>query len=65
MFSLRVVEELDVVAHVLAGFFAGFILSAPDAFALEQGKEALDDRIIPAVAAAAHAGDQIVLGPNS
>jgi hypothetical protein len=41
VFALWVVEKLDVIEHVAAGFFAGFILSAPDAFALEQVEEAL------------------------
>ena len=61
MFALRVVEELDVVEHVLAGFFSGFVFSATDAFAFEQVEEALHHRIVPAVPAAAHAWDQIVL----
>ncbi len=59
MFALRVVEELDVVEHVVAGFFAGSILSAADAFAFEQVEEALRHRIIPKVTATAHALRQI------
>jgi hypothetical protein len=39
VFALRVVEELDVVEHILAGFGAGFILSASDAFALGRLKK--------------------------
>ena len=61
MFALRVVEEFDVIEHVLAGFFAGFVFPAADSFAFEQVKEALDNCVIPAVATAAHVGDQIVL----
>ena len=61
MFALRVVEELDVVEHVLAGFFAGFIFSAADAFAFEQVEEAFRHRIVPTVPATAHALRQIVL----
>ena len=39
MFALRAVENLDVVEHVLAGFFAGFVFPAADAFAFEQVKK--------------------------
>ena len=61
MLALRVVEEFDVIEHVFAGFFAGFVFSAPDSFAFEQVEEAFRDRIIPAVPPAAHALRQIVL----
>jgi hypothetical protein len=42
VFALRVVKELDVVEHVLAGFFAGFVFLAADALALKQVEETLD-----------------------
>jgi hypothetical protein len=61
VFALRVVEELDVVEHVAAGFFACFVFLAPDALAFEQVEEALHDCIVPAIPATARAGDQIVL----
>ena len=61
VFALRVVEKLDIVEHVMAGFFAGFILSPADAFAFDQVEEAFRHRIIPTVASAAHALCQIVL----
>ena len=61
MFALRVVKELDVVEHVLAGFFAGFVFLAADALALKQVEETLDDGIVPAVRSAAHAGSEVVL----
>ena len=61
MFALRVVEELDVIEHVLAGFLAGFVFPAADAFAFEQVEEAFHHSVVPAVSAAAHTGDQIVL----
>ncbi len=35
VFALRVVEELDVVEHVVAGFFAGSILSAADGLVID------------------------------
>jgi hypothetical protein len=61
MLALWVVEELDVVEHVLAGLFAGFVFLAPDTFALEQVEKALHDGIVTAIPAAAQAGDQILL----
>ena len=61
MFVLRVIEKLDVVEHVLAGFLACFVFSAEDAFAFEQFEEALDDGILPAVRSAANAGNEVVL----
>jgi hypothetical protein len=36
VFALRVAEKLDVIEHVLAGFFAGFVFPAADAFGLPQ-----------------------------
>ncbi len=61
MFALRVAEKLDVIEHVLAGFFAGFVFPAADAFPIEQVGEACHHSVVPAVSAAAHAGVQIVL----
>jgi hypothetical protein len=56
-----VVKELELIEHVLAGFFAGCILSAADAFAFEQVEEAFRHRIIPTVSSKVHALRQIVL----
>lgn len=61
VFALRILEEFDVVEHVTAGFFAGFIFSASGSFAFEKVKEALDDCVISTVPATARATDQIVL----
>ena len=61
MFALRVAEKLDVIEHVLAGFFAGFVFPAADAFPIEQVGEACHHSVVPAVSVAAHAGVQIVL----
>jgi hypothetical protein len=61
VFALRVIVELDVVEHVAARFFAGFVFLAPDPFAFEQVEEALDDGIVPTAATAAHALGKVVL----
>ena len=47
MLSLRIVEHLDVVEHLLPGFGAGFVGPAAYAFALEQVEEALGHSIAP------------------
>lgn len=60
MLALRIVEHLDVIEHILPGFYAGFVCLASDSFALEQVEEALRDRVVMAVAAAAHGMFQIV-----
>jgi hypothetical protein len=36
LLSYRVVEHLDIIEPVLAGFLAGSMSSAPDGFALER-----------------------------
>lgn len=54
MLALRVIEHLDVIEHLLPGFFAGSIVSPPDPFALEQVEEALGDSIVVTVSATAH-----------
>jgi hypothetical protein len=59
--ALRVVEHLDVVEHVLPRGFAGQVGASSDAFPLAGLEEAFRDRVVMAVAAAAHAGLQIVL----
>ena len=61
MLAGRVVEHLDVIEHVLAGFVARAIGPAPDPLAFEQVKEALDHGIVMAVAAPAHGVNQIVV----
>ena len=61
MFALWVVEKLDVIEYIPAGFFAGFVLSASDALAFEQVEEAFRHRIISTVPTTAHALRQIVL----
>ena len=54
MLAHRVVEHLDVIEHVLPGFLACFLGTAPDTVALERREEALGDGIVMAVATSAH-----------
>jgi len=54
--TLRVIEHLNVIEHILACLLAGRVGSPPDTLALEQLEEALGHGIVSAVAAAAHAG---------
>ena len=44
---------LTIIEHVLAGFFAGFVFPASDAFAFEQVEEAFRHRVILADGASA------------
>ena len=57
-----VVEADDVVGQVARGLGMVGIVVGPDALHFEIQEEALHDRVIPTVALAAHAGDQLVLG---
>lgn len=59
--SLRIVEQLDLAEHTLAGFVACFVDLPPDPFGFKRSEEALSHGIIVAVAASAHAGFQIVV----
>jgi hypothetical protein len=58
---LGVVEHLDVVEDVSASVVARGIDLAADALALEQLEEALGHGVVVAVAAPAHAADQVVV----
>ena len=49
MLADRVVEHLDIIEHVLPGFFARFIGASPDALTLEEIEESLGDGVIVAV----------------
>ena len=60
MLALRVVEHLDVIEHVLPGFFAGPIGSPSDPFPLEQVEEAFGHRVVVAVSSTAHGVLKIV-----
>ena len=61
MFTLRVVEHLDVVENILPRVFSGFVGSASDAFAFQEVEEAFGHGIVMTVSASAHAVFKIVL----
>lgn len=54
MLSLRVVEHLDIIEHIVPGLLAGSIGAPPDPFALEQVEEAFGYGIIVAIPSSAH-----------
>lgn len=56
----RVVKHFDVVEGIPTRVVTGKVRLAADSFALEQLKEILYHCIVLAVAAAAHAGNQIL-----
>ena len=58
---LGVVEHLDVVEDIGSCVVAGRIGLAANALALEQLEEAFGHRVVVAVAAPAHAADQLVI----
>ena len=61
MFALWVIEHLNVVEYILPRFVSGFVGFTPDAFALQKVEEAFGNRVVMAVASAAHAVFEIVL----
>ena len=61
MLVLRVVEQFDVLEHVLPNGIAGRVGPSPDALPLQQLGEALGDGVVVAVPAPAHAGLEPVL----
>ena len=58
---LWVVEHLDVVEDICPGILACCVDLPANSLTLEQLEEALGHSVVMAVAAAAHAGDQMVL----
>ena len=60
MFALQVVEELDEVEHILAGFFMRSVFSVANAFTFEEVEETFRHRIIPISPATAHTLHQIL-----
>ena len=60
MLALRAVEHLDVIEHVLPGFFAGPIGSPSDPFPLEEVEEAFGHRVVVAASSAGHGVLKIV-----
>lgn len=61
MTPLGVVEHLDVVEDIGSRLVAGGVDLTTNAFALDQLEKALGHRVVVAVAAPAHAADQLVL----
>lgn len=58
--SLPIVEDLDVFKDILRGFVSGSVVSMIDQLTLERSEETLDAGVVPAVAFAAHAGDEAI-----
>ncbi len=61
MFSLWVIEHLNVGEYILPRVVSGFVGFAPDGFALQEVEETLGNRVVMAVPSAAHAVFEIVL----
>ena len=59
--SLPIVEHLDVFEDVLRRFIPCGAVPMIDELALERSEETFDAGVVPAVALAAHAGDETVL----
>jgi len=60
MLSFWIVEEFDIIEHVLASFLAGRIGFPPDPLSLQELEKAFSNGIIVAVSPAAHAGLQVI-----
>jgi len=63
--SARVVEALDVVEHIGAGFVTGSIDLAVGPFDFQRRKEALHGRIVPDVPGPAHRTGDAVVGQQA
>jgi hypothetical protein len=59
--SLPIIEHLDVFEDVLRRFTSCGVVPMIDQFTLERPEETFDAGVVPAVALAAHAGDETVL----
>lgn len=59
--TLSIIEHLDVIEDVGPCQFTGFVDPFADALLLQTAKEELRHRVVPAAAAAAHAGHEVVL----
>jgi hypothetical protein len=59
--SLPIIEHLDVFEDVLRRFISCGVVPMIDQFTLERPEETFDAGVVPAVALAAHAGDETVL----
>ena len=61
MLPLRVVEQLDVLKHVLPSGVACWIGPPSDAFAFQELEEAFGDGAVVTIATPTHAGFEVVL----
>lgn len=59
--AFSIVEHLDVIEHIGAGELAGFVDPFFDPLLFQAAEEGFGHGIIPAVAATAHTGFQVVL----
>jgi len=55
--ALGVIEHLDVIEHITAGFFASAVGFPSDALPLQQLEKAFRDRVVVTVTASTHAAD--------
>ena len=60
MATLSIVEHLDVLKQIGSGFLSVAISNPDDPFPLEGSPEAFHDRVVVAVAGAAHAASDAV-----
>jgi hypothetical protein len=61
VFAFRVIEHLDVIAHILPGFVPCAVDLSTYPLSLQEIEEALGHRIVMAVSASAHRVNQIVV----
>ncbi len=61
MQQLPIRAHFDELKHLRAGLLPRVVIPIMDQLVLERAKEALDDRVVGAVALPAHAGDQALL----
>ena len=64
MAPFPVIEDFDVIKQALDGFGPAYVPIVIDPLAFESSKKAFGDRIVIAVALAAHAADDIVFFEN-
>ena len=65
MTTLPIVEHLDPLKDVLLGGFPRGVTLIVDEFFLQRAEEALDDRVVPAIALAAHGAGHLGVGEQS
>ena len=65
MSATAVIEQLEIFENGGASLGAGSPLHLVNEFELEAGKETFGDRVVPAIAAPAHAADDPVSGKQS